>query len=243
MISKERVHKVIASRGYTSRRKAEVLIKEGKVLVNGEKITDVATTIDPRADIVVEGQRLQAVEKITYVFYKPTGAVSTTLDEHDRTTVVDFIADDRRLYPVGRLDYDTSGLLLLTNDGELANRLMHPKHKIEKEYVVTFEGFLRKETSSKLRRGIVLDGKKTQGAKIFDVRSNTKTKRTTAHVVITEGKNHHIRRMFEAFGHPVIRLKRIRYGHLTLAGLAKGQYRTLTPHEYKELYVKSELST
>jgi 23S rRNA pseudouridine2605 synthase len=243
MMVKERVHKVIAARGYTSRRKAEVLIKEGKVFVNGERVTDVGMTIDPKADVVVEGQHLQSVEKVTYVFYKPTGAVSTTQDEHGRTTVIDFIRDDRRLYPVGRLDYDTSGLLLLTNDGELANRLLHPKHKIEKEYVVTFEGFLRKETSAKLRRGIVLDGEKFQGAKIFDVRSNTKTKRTTAHVIITEGKNHQIRRMFEAFGHPVIRLKRIRLGHLTLEGLAKGQYRTLTPHEYKELYVKTQLSS
>ncbi len=240
MTEKERVHKIIAQRGYCSRRKAEALMLEGKVLVDGDIIKDLGHKISPQANIVVEGHRLDSVEKVTYVFYKPEGAVSTTLDEAGRTTVIDFIDDDRRLYPIGRLDYDTSGLILLTNDGDFANRMMHPKSKIEKEYVVSFTGFLRKQTSEKLKRGVFIDGEKTRPAKVFGVKSNPKTEKTTAHVVITEGKHHQVKKMFQAFNHEVIKLKRIRFGPLTLEGLSKGSYRLLKPHEYKQLYVLSE---
>ncbi len=240
MNEKERVHKLIAQRGYCSRRKAETLMQNGQVTVNGEVVKDLAFKASPSDDIVVEGHRLSTVEKVTYVFYKPEGAVSTTLDEAGRVTVVDFIDDDRRLYPIGRLDYDTSGLLMLTNDGEFANRMMHPRSKIEKEYVVTITGFLRKSTSDKFRRGVFIDGVKTLPAQIFGVKSNPKTEKTTAHVVITEGKHHQIKKMFQAFDHEVVKLKRIRFGPLTLEGLSKGSYRLLKPHEYKQLFVLSE---
>lgn len=240
MNEKERVHKLIAQRGYCSRRKAELLMQSGHVTVNGEVVKDLAFKASPQDTITVEGNRLSTVEKVTYVFYKPEGAVSTTLDEAGRVTVVDFIDDKRRLYPIGRLDYDTSGLLMLTNDGEFANRMMHPSSKIEKEYAVTIKGFLRKSTSEKFRRGVIIDGVKTQPAKIFAVKSNPKTEKTTAHVIITEGKHHQIKKMFQAFDHEVVKLKRVRFGTLTLEGLSKGSYRLLKPHEYKQLFVQSE---
>jgi 23S rRNA pseudouridine2605 synthase len=232
----ERLQKVIAQRGYTSRRKAEQLIVDGKVKVNGQVIRELGTKVPKNADIIVEGKKIEVVDKVYYVLYKPEGFVSTTDDEHDRKTVVDLVPNDVRVFPVGRLDYDTSGLLLLTNDGEFMNMVTSPSNHIEKEYQVKMNGFLRKEESSKVCRGLKIDHYITRKAKIHQVTYHKKTETTTANIIITEGKNHQVKKMFEAVGHEVIKLKRVRFGSITLDGLSKGDYRLLKPHEKKYLY-------
>jgi 23S rRNA pseudouridine2605 synthase len=232
----ERLQKVIAQRGYTSRRKAEQLIVDGKVKVNGQVIRELGTKVPKNADIIVEGKKIEVVDKVYYVLYKPEGFVSTTDDEHDRKTVVDLVPNDVRVFPVGRLDYDTSGLLLLTNDGEFMNMVTSPSNHIEKEYQVKMNGFLRKEESSKVCRGLKIDHYVTRKAKIHQVTYHKKTETTTANIIITEGKNHQVKKMFEAVGHEVIKLKRVRFGSITLDGLSKGDYRLLKPHEKKYLY-------
>lgn len=232
----ERLQKVIAQRGYTSRRKAEKLIVDGKVKVNGEKVTELGSKVPKNAEIVIEGKKVESVNKIYYVLYKPEGFISTTDDELDRKTVVDLVPNDVRVYPVGRLDYDTSGVLILTNDGEFMNMVTSPSSEIEKEYQVKMRGFLRKEESAKLCRGIKIDHYVTKKAKINQVTYHKKTETTTANIIITEGKYHQVKRMFEEVGHEVVKLKRVRFGTVTLNGLSKGDYRFLKPHEKKHLY-------
>jgi len=231
----ERLQKVIAHSGLCSRRKAESLIEEGKVKVNGETVKTLGTKVTKDDEITVDNKPLPRSETVYYVFYKPEGCVSTTNDEHGRTTVTDFIQTPERIYPVGRLDFDTSGVLLLTNDGDFTNTMIHPSSHIEKEYEVTIKGILRKETSKKLERGIVLEGKKTKRARISQVEANPKKETTKLHIVITEGRYHQIKKMFEAFSHEVLKLKRVRFGVVTLDHLSRGQYRLLKPHEFKKL--------
>ncbi|MFW6298768.1 MAG: pseudouridine synthase [Bacillota bacterium] len=231
----ERIQKLIAQSGLCSRRKAESLIEEGRVTLNGETVRTLGTKATRNDTITVDGTPLTYEEKEYFLFYKPEGAVSTTDDEKNRRTVLDFIDTQARIYPVGRLDYDTSGALLLTNDGDLTNALTHPKNNIEKVYQVTIKGLLRKDTSRKIARGITLDGERTKRAKIHDVSYNTDKETTRLTFIVTEGKYHHVKRVFEAMGHPVLKLKRTRFAILTLEGLKKGEYRRLTPHELKKL--------
>lgn len=231
----ERLQKVIAHSGVASRRKAEEIIKNGRVSVNGIVVTELGTKVTGKDVVVVDGKSIRKEEKVYYVLNKPKGVVSTTSDEHNRNTVLNYITTDKRIYPVGRLDFDTTGVLLLTNDGNFTNLMIHPKHHLEKEYEVKVEGFLRKEESLKLCRGIVLDGAMTKKAKIFDVKYNTNKETSTATIVITEGRNHQVKRMFESVGHPVVSLRRVRFGTITLKHLRTGEYRRLTPHEIKEL--------
>ncbi|MDG5787653.1 pseudouridine synthase [Evansella sp. AB-P1] len=232
----ERLQKVIAQSGITSRRKAEQLIVDGKVLVNGKKITELGTKVDPNHDkIIVEGVPLEKEEPVYYLLYKPTGVISSVNDEHNRKVVTDFIETDKRIFPVGRLDYDTSGLILLTNDGDFANLLMHPKHKVVKTYIAKVEGIPLRESLKKLERGVMLEDGKTAPAQVKVKRSDKKKGTSIVEISIHEGRNRQVRRMFDAIGHPVVKLKREQYGFLHLKGLNAGEYRELKPHEIKQL--------
>ncbi|MFU8786235.1 MAG: pseudouridine synthase [Candidatus Izemoplasmataceae bacterium] len=236
----ERLQKVIASSGLCSRRKAEELITAGKVQVNGQKVTELGTKVTKNDEVTVNGVPIKKETPVYYVLYKPEGYVSTTSDEKNRRTVIDLVDTSLRVFPVGRLDYDTSGVLLLTNDGDFTNLMIHPKSGIEKEYEVTLKGFLRKESSKKLEKGIVIDGMKTKRARIKNVVYNKERETTKLTVIITEGKYHQVKRMFEMFDHEVIKLKRVRFGTITLKNMHKGEVRLLKPHEYKQLIVLTE---
>ncbi len=232
----ERLQKVIAQAGFASRRKAEQLILAGKVKVNGKVVRELGTKVDLKKDQVeVDGIPVEREEPVYFLLYKPTGVISSVKDDRGRKVVTDFVDTDYRIFPVGRLDYNTSGLILLTNDGELANMLMHPKSKIEKVYVAKVKGIPTVEKLKKLRNGIELEDGKTAPAKVkmlsFDKRKNTAIVRLT----IYEGRNRQVRRMFEAIGHPVLKLKREAYGFLDLRGMNPGDVRPLKPHEVKRL--------
>jgi len=231
----ERLQKVIANSGYTSRRKAEGLITSGKVKVNDVIITELGTKVSSKDIIHVEGTLIRSEEKVYYVLYKPEGYVSTTNDEFGRKTVIDLVPSSKRVYPVGRLDYDTSGVLLLTNDGEFTNLMTSPKNHVEKEYRVKLEGLLRKEESTTICRGIKIGNYITKKAKIKDVTYNKKNLTTLATIIITEGKYHQVKKMFEATNHNVLKLKRVRFGFVTLEKLKTGEHRLLKPYELKQL--------
>jgi 23S rRNA pseudouridine2605 synthase len=232
----ERLQKIIAQAGVASRRKAEELIKEGRVTVNGEVVTELGTKVTPRKDKVeVDGVPLDREEPVYYMLYKPTGVISSVSDDKGRRVVTDFFSNEHRLFPVGRLDYDTSGLLLMTNDGELANILMHPKYKITKMYMAKVQGVPSREKLKLLEKGIMLEDGKTAPARVKFVSGNPKTGTSIIEISIHEGRNRQVRRMFEAIGHPVLKLKREMYGFLTLKGLNTGEARELRPHEIKQL--------
>lgn len=232
----ERLQKAIASSGLTSRRKAEELIRQGKVLVNGEKITELGFQVNDSDTIEVNHQILKKEPKEYYLLYKPEHTISSVKDEHERVTVIDLIPTKTRIYPVGRLDYDTTGLLLLTNDGELANHLMHPSNEIEKTYLAKVSGMLTGEEFQKLKQGIMIDGRRVT-IKRVKLRNKNQNKNTSKiEITIIEGRNHIVKRVFEELGHPVLELKRETYAFLTLEGLKKGEARVLTLKEIKKLY-------
>ena len=233
----ERLQKRIASLGYCSRRKAEELITKGLVEVNGEVVDKLGTTVKPGDIIVVEGNVLDTNRQFEYyLLNKPKGVVTTTNDEKGRKTVVDLIDTPTRIYPVGRLDYDTTGILLLTNDGELANMLMSPKSEVDKTYIAKIEGTIKVSDIQKLRNGVVIEGFKTSKAKV-KVKSVDKKKNTSVVVLtIHEGKNHQVKKMFEVLGYKVTKLRREKYANLDLKGLLPGEYRTLSIKEVKVLY-------
>ncbi|EAC2372559.1 rRNA pseudouridine synthase, partial [Listeria monocytogenes] len=208
----ERLQKVIANAGITSRRKAEKLIQEGKVTVNGKVVTELGVKVSGTERIEVEGIQLTKEEHRYFLFYKPRGTVSAVTDDKGRTTVADYFADiPERLYPVGRLDYDTSGLLLMTNDGDFANLLMHPKNEVSKTYIARIKGIPEREVIRQLERGVVIDGRKTAPAKV-KVRSSDKTKdKAIVEITIHEGRNRQVRKMFEAVGFEVQKLSREEY--------------------------------
>ena len=232
----ERLQKIIANSGFCSRRKAEEYIKNGKVLVNGKVITSLGSKASYSDQISIDGHNLKKEEKEYILLYKPRGVVTTTDDEKGRKTVLDLVDSTNRLYPVGRLDYDTSGALLLTNDGELTNLLIHPSSNIEKVYVAKIEGIINKDILSKMCMGINIDGKKTSKAKAkikkIDKRKNT----SIVELIIHEGRNHQVKKMFEAMGYKVIKLKREVFAGLTLDGLTSSKYRHLSIKEIKTLY-------
>jgi 23S rRNA pseudouridine2605 synthase len=232
----ERLQKIIQKAGIASRRKAEDMIAEGRVSVNGIVVTEMGTKASFSDDIRVDGKKIEAENKVYFVLYKPESIISSVNDQFDRDTVTDFIPVKEKIFPIGRLDYDTSGLMLLTNDGDFANMMIHPKYKIEKEYYVRIKGLLRKESSIKLAKGLIYDNERALPAKVYDVKYDDKKETTFLNIVITEGKNRQVRRMFETLGHEVIKLKRIRFGTITLDGLNRGEYRILKPHEIKTLY-------
>ncbi len=223
----ERLQKVIAHAGITSRRKAEGLITEGRVRVNGQVIKELGVQVGSKDVVEVDGVPM---------FYKPRGVISAVTDDKKRKVVLDYFAEvPERVYPVGRLDYDTSGLLLLTNDGELSQTLMHPKHEVEKVYVAKVKGIADKKQLLPLTKGIRIEGRKTAPAR-FEILSTDQTAQSSiVQLTIHEGRNHQVKNMLKAVGLPVQKLKRENYGPLDLKGLRPGEYRELSKKEVSQL--------
>ena len=232
----ERLQKVIANSGYTSRRKAEELIKEGKVKVNGEIVYELGTKVDFSDTIQVDGYTLKKENKVYYLLNKPRGIITSTSDDKGRKTVVDLINTNIRIYPVGRLDYDTTGAIILTNDGQLANLLMH----VDKLYIAKIKGLIGKEQIIKLEKGVYIDGVKTAKSKVRIKKYDKKTDTSIVEIIIHEGKNHQVKKMFESIGYSVLKLKRESIAFLNLSGLKSGEYRLLNPKEVKKLYALSK---
>lgn len=241
LISKEmrtvRINKYIASCGVTSRRKADQLIIDGKVAVNGAVMKEPGYDVQPVDEVLCEGRKISPEVGKTYILLnKPVGYVTTTSDDKNRPTVLDLIQDeDRRIFPVGRLDYNTSGLLILTNDGDVANKLMHPSKELDKTYRAVVSGILTHGKIARLEKGIDIGGFKTSPANV-EVRKHNRNS-TVVDITIHEGKNHQVRRMFKAVGAPVQELERIKIGNLVIGRLAGGGYRKLGPAEVE--YLKS----
>jgi len=234
----ERLQKVIAHSGVASRRKAEQLIIDGRVTVNGQVVNTLGAKVGPNDKVEVNGVPLQGEAPVYYILNKPRGVISAVSDDKNRKVVTDFLPHvTERIYPVGRLDYDTSGLLLLTNDGEFANLLMHPKNEVDKYYVAKVKGIPFREQLKKLQYGIKLEDGMTAPAKVKVLSVDKKKNTSIIQIIIHEGRNRQVRRMFDAIGHPVIKLKREQYGFLTLQGLGTGDSRELTQHEVKKLRV------
>ena len=231
-----RLQKYISECGVASRRKAEELITAGKVSVNGEVVKELGTKINESDAVVVNGKLLKKDNKKYYLLYKPREVISSSKDEKGRKTVVDLIKTTDRIYPIGRLDYDTTGIILLTNDGELSNILTHPSHNVEKEYLAKVKGFFKKEDAKKLSDGVVLNGKKTKKALFKMDRYDKKSDSSYVKVIITEGRNHQVKDMFALLGYDTLKLKRERYAFLNLSGLKSGEYRELSIKEVKRLY-------
>lgn len=230
-----RLNKFLAQAGIASRRKGEELILEGRVKINGTPAEHPAQDIDPDIDIVkVDGRSVFNLEQKVYVILnKPCGVVTTANDEKDRKTVVDMIHIRERVFPVGRLDMDSSGLIFLTNDGELAYYLSHPKFEISKKYQVIIKGKVDAAVLNEMRKGIELDGKNTRPAEIKFI--GYKNQKTAIHMSIHEGWNRQIRRMFAKYDHLVISIDRIEYAELNLRGLARGRWRFLKQAEVTDL--------
>ena len=231
-----RINKYIAHAGVASRRKAEELIKQGLVTVNGQVVRELATTIEAGDKVEVEGQPIYNEEKVYYLLNKPRGVISSVTDDKGRKTVVDLLPNVKeRIYPVGRLDWDTSGLLLLTNDGEFTNMMTHPRHGVDKVYVAKVEGQANKENLRPLTLGMTIEGKKVSPAR-YEIIKQEKTKNhSIVSLTIHEGQNHQVKKMFAAAGLPVQKLSRIQYGTLTLDGLPTGQFRRLSKKEVSQL--------
>lgn len=231
----ERLQKIIAESGYTSRRKAEELIKKGKVIVNGKVVTELGTKANYGDTILVEGKQIDKEEKEYYLFNKPRGVITSTSDDKGRKVVTDYFASNKRIFPVGRLDYDTTGLLILTNDGDLANKLMHPSNNIEKVYIAKVDGIIKGEDIRNLKAGIVIDNHKCIPKKVklrkFDKRANS----SIVEIIICDGKNHEVKKMIEKVGFRVDKLKRERLAFLSLGKLNSGEYRKLNNKEIKQL--------
>lgn len=233
----ERIQKVIARAGVVSRRHAELLIKEGRVMVNGRLVNEKVNLVDPKIDnIKINGKPLpEAVPKVYLLLNKPRGYVTTLRDPQGRDKIIDLIkAVKYRVYPVGRLDYDAQGLIILTNDGDLTQKLLHPKNKVEKTYLVKVKGVPSREVIKSLEGGVYLKKDvKTLPARVKLLRRNKNS--AWLKVVIFEGKNQQIKRMFEAFGHYVTKINRIGFSTLSLKGLLPGEHRYLTGEEIKKL--------
>lgn len=225
-----RLQKYMADCGVASRRACEQLILEGRVTVNGQTVTELGTKVSQDDKVTFDGKLLKPVQKRVYIMlYKPDKVMSTVSDPEGRTTVLDLVNEKTRLYPVGRLDYHTEGLILLVNDGDVAYHLTHPKFEIEKEYLVTIQGEISREEVLKLQGGVVIDGQKTAPAKVTVTEITDHT--TSLSVIIHEGRNRQVRKMFEAINKKVIRLTRFRHGDLVLTGLKPGSWRYLTENE------------
>ncbi|HEO8422323.1 23S rRNA pseudouridine(2605) synthase RluB [Niallia sp. FSL W8-0635] len=237
----ERLQKVIAHAGIASRRKAEELILEGKVKVNGKTVKELGVKVGSNDKIEVSGVPIEREEPVYFILYKPRGVISSVNDDKGRKVVTDYFSEiEARIYPIGRLDYDTSGIILLTNDGEFANLMMHPKGEIEKVYVAKVKGIPAREKVKQLERGIMLEDGKTAPAKVKILSVDKKKGTSIIELKIHEGRNRQVRRMFEAIGTPVMKLKRERYSFLNLNGLQPGDARELTAHEVKLLRAEAQ---
>ena len=230
-----RINKYIAHAGVASRRKAEELIKRGLVTLNGQVVIELATTVKSGDRVEVEGQPIYNEEKVYYLLNKPRGVISSVRDDKGRQTVVDLLPEVKeRIYPVGRLDWDTSGLLILTNDGDFTDKMLHPRHEIDKVYVARVKGLASKDNLRPLTKGIVIDGKKTQPARYRIVKTDREKNRSVVELTIHEGRNHQVKKMFEAVGLMVDKLSRTRFGTLDLSGLNPGEARRL--NKISQLY-------
>ncbi len=231
----ERVQKILAKAGIASRREAERIILEGRVTVNG-RIIQLGEKADPEKDhIKVDGKRLPRPEpKITLVLHKPRGYLSTVKDPKGRPTVMDLLGKIKwRLYPLGRLDFDAEGLLLLTNDGEIAYRLTHPKFSISRTYWVKIQGVPGEKKLELLKKGIQLEDGLAKAHSVHLLREREKN--SWIQITLTEGRTHLVKRLFAAIGHPVLKLKRIEFGPIRLGNLPVGHFRFLTPEEQEQL--------
>ena len=233
----ERIQKIIAHAGICSRRKAEEYIAEGRVKVDGKTITQPGIKVDPEQVVItVDGKPLQEEKKIYILLHKPRGYVTTMSDPQGRPIVTDLLPEiQERLFPVGRLDLDSEGALLLTNDGALANQVLHPRFEVNKTYQATVRDLPKKADLQRLEQGIVLDGTKTWPARLRVVKK--KKDAAVIEIIIHEGKKRQVRKMFQAVGHPVIRLKRTAYGKLLLENLPEGNYRFLDQIDVKKLFL------
>ena len=233
----ERIQKVISNSGYCSRRSAEKLIRDGKVLVNGEEAT-IGMQVGKNDLIEIDGKIIKkdVDNKVYYLLNKPRGVVTTSSDELGRKTVVDLINTEKRIYPVGRLDYDTTGVLLLTNDGDLTNKLTHPSNNIDKVYIAKIKGIITGSDITRLKLGVMIDDFKTSPARVKLKHFDKKNQTSLVEITIHEGHNHQVKKMFEAVGYDVIKLTRIRFAFLDVKTLKSGEYRLLNPKEVKQLY-------
>lgn len=232
----ERLQKVIANSGLTSRRKAEELILDGKVSVNGCVVTELGTKVDSNDAIVVNGKPLQVeTKKVYYILNKPSGYICSLNDEKGRKVVTELIDTNIRIYPVGRLDYDTTGLLFLTNDGDFANILMHPSNNVEKVYRAKLDKIMSTEDIYKLKNGVDIDGIKVVPNRVKIKKKNDNKNTEVVEITIVEGRNHIVKRIFSELGYNVIKLKRERYAFLDVNDLRVGEYRSLTIKEIKKL--------
>ena len=232
----ERLQKVIAQAGIASRRKAEELIVNGKVKVNGKVVTELGTKVNTSDEIIVDGKIIEKEVKEYYLLNKPRGVITSTSDDKGRKTVVDLINTSARIYPVGRLDYDTTGALLLTNDGEFANILTHPKNQIDKTYLAKLNGIIKGEHINKLKDGVILDDVLVKPSRVKLKKVNPESNSSMVEITIHEGKNHEVKRLFESVGFLVDKLTRERISIFNLEGLKSGEYRKLTPKEVQIVY-------
>ena len=233
----ERLQKIIAQAGICSRRKAEELITQGRVSVNGKVITELGFKAEISDRITVDSKPIFKKEKLVYlVLNKPRNTVATVKDDRGRKTVLDCIENvSKRIYPVGRLDYDTTGVLLLTNDGDLANKLTHPSSEIDKVYIATVKGEITKDDIIALEAGVEFDGKKSSPCSAVLNKYNKEKDKSVVELTIHEGRNHQVKKMFEAIGKEVIKLHRDSFAGISSKGLYEGQSRRLTEKEIKEL--------
>lgn len=232
----ERLQKYLSSCGVASRRKSEELILKGHVRVNDEIVSELGFKVSEKDKVYVDDVLIGRANKLYYLLYKPEKIICSVSDEKGRTTVVDLIDTQEKIFPVGRLDYDTSGLLLLTNDGELSNKLTHPSGHVPKTYAVKVDGIVSIDEVRTLEKGVVIDGVKTKKANAKIVRTDKKNNKTYLELTITEGRNHQVKKMIETINHKVLKLKRISYSFLNLRGLSTGEYRALSIKEVRQLY-------
>lgn len=231
----ERLQKVLAKAGIASRRKAEVLIQEGHVQVDGVTITEMGFQVKKGSVVTFDGKRLAGENKVYYVLNKPKKVLSTVNDDRGRPTVVELIDSPERIFPVGRLDYDSTGVLILTNDGEFANELTHPRFHLKKVYEVRVKGIMSTQQIKQLEQGVLLDDVMTLPTKVVVTHKDFEKELTEFKITLVEGKNRQIRRMAEALGLTVVRLHRAKFGIVDLKELPVGQYRRLKPMEVKQL--------
>ena len=235
-MAEERLQKVIAQAGIASRREAEKMILAGRVRVDGQVVTKLGTKVSSIEQVVVDNQPIERESHHTYLFYKPRGVISAVKDNKGRKTVADYFTDlPYRLYPVGRLDYDTSGLLLMTNDGELANLLMHPRNEVDKVYLAKIKGILQPDEIKALKKGVQIGRYKTKPAQVKVLKTNPRAQTQIVQLTIHEGHYHQVKEMFKAVNHLVDKLSRERYSFLDLQGLTSGQYRELNRKEVDRL--------
>ncbi|HEX4566144.1 MAG TPA: pseudouridine synthase [Vicinamibacterales bacterium] len=244
----ERLQKILSQAGVASRRLSEELIVQGRVQVNGRTVTELGTKADPEADeIKVDGRRIHAQKRKRYVLLnKPRGYITSRSDPEQRPTVLDLLRGVKEyVYPVGRLDYDSEGLLILTNDGELAARLTHPRHEVDKVYHARVRGIPDDHAIERLQKGVTIDGRRTAAAKarFVDPPHKRTGAQTTIELAIHEGRQRQVRKMFDAIGHPVVRLKRVRIGPIEDPEIPLGHWRELTPQEVEKLQRAGGITT